>query len=271
MPAVGEGPIVFVDAEGKQYTIPLTAISFQDGVVQSDVVADGLQEWLAYLVLQGQLVPEPTPAAVEAMIVEAKNDGPTGNDIVVEVREIGVDAVEITVTETHVYEGLKLDASEHSVSTVLDVAEKGIVHHTAVTGTTSDAPAGGLVPKSKLPPDDRAGWVIKDQGGTSLAVLEPRGAGWEKGTLTVLVDDVDPVAMTFSLKVAWDITVTVGPTDLTGANPLADLKFAVTVSPPAPGSQLRLPMPGRVALTGGAARVPATGPTKAEATLFADE
>ena len=108
MPAIGEGPIAFVDAEGKQYAVPLTAISFEDGVVQSAVVVDGLQMWLAYLVLQGQLTSGPTPAAVDAMVLEARNDGPTGNDIVVEVRDIGPDAVEIKVTEIHLYEGLRL-------------------------------------------------------------------------------------------------------------------------------------------------------------------
>jgi hypothetical protein len=64
----------------------------------------------------------------------------------------------------------------------------------------------------------------------------------------------------------------VGPTDdLTAANsPLNDLWFAVTINPPT-GAQLRLPMPGRVALKGGAARVPATPSKKARVTLFADE
>ena len=190
-PAIGEGPIAFVDGDGKQHAVPLTAITFEDGVVQSAVAVDGLQEWLAYLVLHGLLTSGPTPAAVEAMVLEARNDGPMGNDIVVEVRDIGPDAVEIKVTETHLYEGLTFDASEQSVSTVLDVSQKGIVHHTEVTGTSTDVPVAGLVPMSKLPPDDRAGWVLKDNGGTKLAVLEPRGTGWDKGALTVLVDDVD--------------------------------------------------------------------------------
>jgi hypothetical protein len=272
MQAVGEGPIAFVDADGKQHAIPLSAITFEEGVVQSAVVVDGLQEWMEYLVLQGQLVSGPTAAAVAAMIVEAKNEGPTGNNIVVEVRDLGGEVVEIRVTEAHLYEGLSFDSSEHSVSAVLDVSEKGIVHQTDVTGTSTDVPVSGLVSESELPPDDRAGWILEDSGGASLAVLEPRGADWDKGELTVVVTDVDPAAATFNLEVAWQITRTVGPTDdLTAANsPLADLQFSVAIIPP-PGAQLRLPMPGRVALMGGAARVPATPPKKARVTLFADE
>jgi len=85
---------------------------------------------------------------------------------------------------------------------VLDASEKGIVHHTEVTGASTDVPIEGLVLRSKLAPDDREGWILKNSGGTKLAVLEPRATGWDKGLLTVLVDDVDPSATTFSLRVA---------------------------------------------------------------------
>jgi hypothetical protein len=200
------------------------------------------------------------------MTLEAKNDGPMGNDIMVEVRQVGVDVVEIEVTEAHVYEGLDFGISANSVSTMLDASEHGILHHTAVTEPTTDLPVGGPVQESTIKPGS---WALK-KGNTSLAVLEPRGAGWDEGTMTVLVEDVGPTATTFTLKVSWSSTVTVTANTLT-ANALARLKFAVSVKSPPPPAQRRLPMPGRVALQGGAAGVPSTDPKKAQITLLADE
>jgi hypothetical protein len=277
-PAVGEGPVAFIDDEGRQLSIPLSAIYFEDGAVRSHVSAsDSLTNWLNYLVARGQLVPGPTPSADQAMTVTATTAGVTGNGITVDVREIGSAAVEITVTESHVYEGLTFDShSEHFVETVLGSAE-GLVRATAVTAADTDVPARGLVAQAKVGTDtDKATWEVKapPAGGVSadLATLEARSLGSETGTMTILVDDVDLDAKTFTLNVKWQITVTVLPADLldVAQPPLADLGFAVRVEPPGVGAPLHLPAPGQATLGGGAKAVPATDPKKASVTLLAD-
>jgi hypothetical protein len=274
-PAVGEGPVAFIDDQGKQLSIPLTAIYFENGVVQSKVSAGGLQEWLNYLVLQGQLAPGPTPTADSAMTFTAATAGAMGNDINVEVREIGTDTVEIKVVENHVYEDLTFDStSDNSVGTVLD-SSGGLVWAKEVTATDTDVPASGLVAPTTPGTDTvPATWEIKSPPAagvsTKLAILEARSLGSEKGSMTIFVDNVDEDAKTFTLKVEWEITSTVVPADLVAADPLPDLKFAVTVDPPIPRGPLHFPRPGQFRLEGGAELVPARPAKKASVTLLAD-
>lgn len=268
-PAVGDGPVVFFTEQGQQLSIPLSAIYFENDAVQSRVTANGLQEWLNYLVLQGQLTPGRTPVAKRALTFKAATAGPAGNEIKVDVREIGAEAVEIKVTEAQAYKNLTFD----SVLEVLGSAE-GLVRATAVTATGADVPAEGLVAPTQVgTAAARAIWEIEalPAGSAKGATLEARSLGSEKGAMTVLVEDVDPVAKTFTLNFEWVGTLNVVPADLSDVPPLADLMFAVTVDSPSPGTVLHLPRPGHVSLEGGAERIPSVPAKKASVTLLTDE
>lgn len=241
--AVGRGPIDFVGSDGNQLTIPLSAIKFVEGAPTSDIPADGLDIWLKYLADHGQLRPGPDPVPPDAMVFTAVAGAATGNDIKVAVAPKGTDAVEITVTERHVYKGLTLKADlSRSIDKVLDASSGAILQV-----KTIDVRAG--IPVEGPLKEAADSWAIKDDLGTQLATLKARSSDYNKGALTVRLDLDDKVAVTFTLTMEWTSNhVSVAKADLPQSPlPAADLAFSVTID-----RATALPKPGVYALQGGA-------------------
>src|ERR1700685_1402225 len=90
-PAFGNGPFEFTDAQGKHWSIPLTAISFAQGQVVVDPAwtfltnAQPAKNFLNYLVSESVISPAPAPSPFPAMVIHAANAGTAGNNITVEV------------------------------------------------------------------------------------------------------------------------------------------------------------------------------------------
>lgn len=260
--AVGRGPIDFVGSDGNQLTIPLSAINFVDGKPTSDIEADGLDVWLKYLADHGQLTPGPAPVPPVAMVFTAVAEAATGNDITVAVAPKGTDAVELTVTERHVYKGLTLKAGvAQSIDKVLDTSSGAILHLKTI-GNRNGVPVKG-------PLNEADDWAIKDVDGNELATLAPRSADYNKGksALTVGLDEIDD-QVTFTLTMEWTsdhFSVAKAGLPHNPLDPLAadDLAFSVTID-----KATELPKPGVFALQGGA---DAKEAKQATATLPANE
>jgi len=284
--AVGDAPVVFFTGAGQQLFLPLSDIEFEGDVAHSKSdTSDALLKWLKYLVTQGRLVAAPTPAPGAAMVFTARSAGSTGNNIVVKVTANSATSVDVTVTETDLYEGLTLDsASPDYLPTVIGVS--------GTPGTTGTRP--GLVrvkPLAATPPDPEEvdaepvlpvvghipTWTVAAAGAAPAPTsftLEARDAGSDAGVWAIRVTDVEPAGAgraTFTLEVKWTKTVTIEAADLAvdpsdSASKLFPLAFAVTITRPAGSASLLLPRPGSVNLRGGAEVARAT---KAEATLLA--
>jgi hypothetical protein len=277
--AVGNGPVAYFTDDGQRVLLPLSEIYFDGNDVKTRTTAPApasLANWLKYLVAQGRLVPGAAPIPGSAMVLTAAAAGATGNSIVVRVKPNSADdtKIDITVTETNKYTNLTVA----SLPTVLGIAgataagsNPGLVRFqepAAGAGTPPDpaeGPASIVSPAGALP-----AWKIVGPlpaSTTTSFILEARGAGSEKGTMTISVANVvGPTgAKTFTLNVVWTKTITIAVVaDLTTA--VTDLAYAVRVSEPTGGGGYQLPREGTITLRGGAPPVQAA---QATATLLA--
>lgn len=277
---LGSGPIGFTDTNGKQQSIPLSLLYFENGVVKADkwrlyeankVVVDAL---LKSQVAGEFLKPAPAPPPKPAMILKAAIPGAKGNTIQVtfsnaDVTRTTFDA-EITAKAT--YSGLRIFPDSPSfIEKVLGLGSTagtspGLVRvrqpaPDAVTSmpqpiSTSRALAlEGDSPRSSLS-------VNGDSSGTAFT-LEAWKEGAEGDNIKITILDVDSVAQTFTLVVEWiqqitSITLTDLPSKLAGSG------FVIQVSQPE-GADFGIPAPGTIALNGGA---DATGALPAGAVAF---
>src|ERR1700694_4995564 len=147
-PAVGSGPVEFMDeTTGQQLSIPLSDLAFDAGgnliptgwplYQQHKATVDSL---LYYLQGTGAIYPSASPSPAPAMVIEAKQQGPTGNNIQIEFSKVGTtdpnDATKFDakLTETEVYNGLTKDTVEGVVGTPATPGTKpGLVLVTAAT------------------------------------------------------------------------------------------------------------------------------------------
>src|SRR5262245_36283160 len=87
--AIANGPVDFTDPNGKQISLPLTAVFFDGNAVKAEgdlynankAIAD---PWLAYLAKNRLLVPDANPPTKTAMVVKARDPGSSGNFIQIE-------------------------------------------------------------------------------------------------------------------------------------------------------------------------------------------
>lgn len=271
--AAGAGPIVFFTQAGTQITLPLSAIYFDasDQVKvrrADDADTPQLIKWLEYLVDQKRITRAVTPPPAlpgTSMVVTARVAGADGNWITLGVATNAADAtkLDVTVTETDVYEGLSLDsASVTSIDKVLGLkggaagVRASLVRVDAITGTPP-MPNEGAVAITAT----HAGipsWTVP--GGNPAATsftLSARAAGSEGPGALWTVEVSEVTATTFTLEVSWTKTVTIGAVgDLAGLD--AALGFAVAVARPEGSSAFTaLPALGTFSLKGGAERVDA--------------
>jgi hypothetical protein len=283
--AVGDGPIVYLSDAGQEVFLPLSDIVFDaTGTAKSKTMTTtppALARWLAFLVAQGRLSPEPVAAAGDAVTITASTPGAAGNNIVVTVVPAGAGLVDVTVTETDTYRGLTLATIGGLLGFGTTPGSKpGMLLLTQAVANNAPDPAEGTVAEV-TPPTDPPTWKVVGPtaaGPTASFTLKPRGTGSDKGTTTVTISAVKPAttqpvtaATTFTLEVVWTRTVTgVGAA---GVDTLAhigttfrDVEFVARAGEPSPGAGGKVPRPGTVQLTGGAE---AQSATPATATLLA--
>jgi phage tail sheath gpL-like len=271
--AIGDGPITFFTTQGQQITYPLSAITFEAGVptvtpAPAAEDADALAAWLASLVKQGRLRPQPVEPPGEAMIVTAKEDGVAGNRITVKVTPaVSGDRtkVDIAITSIDRYERMTLDSLEDTLGTGAASGERpGLVRIKSVG--TDDPVEGAAAPAN--PQTTPPSWIAASAtAATPAFTVEARRTGTDPARVTVTVTDLDAAATpaTFTLTATWmveakDVTASSLPALATAA------AFAVDITPSPPTGSYKLPMPGTVSLEGGAEVKPAT---PARATILA--
>src|SRR5271167_4203362 len=91
----GNGPLEFTNANGRQISIPLSALYFDgSGTLQVDATwasASGLMPnkgVLGYAQSEGSITPAPAPPPFAAMIIKAADQGTSGNNIQVAISDI---------------------------------------------------------------------------------------------------------------------------------------------------------------------------------------
>ncbi len=279
--AVANGPIAFTDAiKGEFVLVPITALKFTAGVIDASswpsyaTYQAQLDPWLKYLARIGAITPGKANAPQPAMLIEAVAEGLPGNGVKVEFSNITVvdpnDSAQTTfdakITEKQEYPGLKPDTVKSVIGTeVQRGTQPGLV--TILDADTPVLPAAGVYPlagggdgaKSKTD-------INKSSGAGKAFTIEARSDGLAGDTIQVTITDVDTIANTFTLKTAYEQSITglkIGdlPQKLAGA---PGKEFVIKVSQPAGGS-FGVPAPGLAALTGGAEKADAT---HAAATIF---
>jgi hypothetical protein len=278
---IGNGPIGFTDENGKQQSIPLSLLCFEDGLVKADKwklyddnkqVVDAL---LKSLVAGEFLKPAPTPPPKPAIALKAARPGTEGNTIQVTFSYTPTDPTKTSfdaeITAKATYSGLSFDPGSPSfVGTVLGIGGKagtspGLVQvkETPPTATlpkiiTNSKPlmGGGASAQSLLPIDG-------DPSGTAF-ILEAWKKGVDGNNIKITIPNVDPVAETFTLVVEWAqskiISITLADLPLK----LAGNEFVIQVSKPENGD-FGIPAPGRIILNGGS---DAQAPSPAKAVAF---
>lgn len=271
--AIGDGPITFFTTQGQQITYPLSAITFEAGVptvtpAPAAEDADALAAWLASLVKQGRLRPQPAEPPGEAMIVTATEAGLAGNRITVKVTPAASgdrSKVDVAITAIDRYEGMTLASLEETLGTSSASGERpGLVRVKSVGAL--DPVEGAAAPAS--PQTTPPSWIVESETpATPAFTVEARRTGTDPARVTVAITDLDASATpaTFTLTATWlveakDVTASSLPALATAA------AFAVEITPSPPTGSYKLPMQGTVSLEGGAEVKPAT---PARATVLA--
>jgi hypothetical protein len=286
---LGSGPIGFTDTNGKQQSIPLSLLYFDNGLVKADkwplysantAVVDAL---LKSLVAGEFLKPAPAPPPKPAMVLKAAIPGIRGNTIQVTFSNIVAGATpptsttfEAEITAKATYSGLSFNpASLSFVGKVLGVG--------ATLGTSpglvrvkEPAPSTAVLPKAITTSTQLAGGGVSAKSSLSVAgdpsgtafTLEAWKDGAEGNNIKITIPDVNSEAQTFTLVVEWtqpkitSIALSELPSKLAG---LAGKEFVIEVSKPEGATDFGIPALGTITLSGGA---DATGALPAGAVAF---
>ena len=283
----GNGPLEFTNANGKQISIPLSALYFDgNGTLQVDstwAAASGLNPGkgvLGYVQSEGLITPAPAPPPFAAMIIRAEDQGTGGNNIVVQISDISpaTDPTQttfsITVTENDIYPGLTaatiestLGSSTVSGSSLVPVksgtspglvqVEAGSVDTTGFPNTTTNATLSG----------DPAELTVDGEGSPAVVfVLLAKKAGAD-GAITLIditSDTTSPPTSntpTFTLIANWSKMINDVTLATLASTIQSELGYEVTVSLPSSGAY-SVPATANSTLSGGTPGSPAS------ATLF---
>ncbi|MFZ0304745.1 MAG: hypothetical protein WAL75_18780 [Terracidiphilus sp.] len=283
----GNGPLEFTNANGKQISIPLSALYFDgNGTLQVDTTwatATGLMPntgVLGYAQSEGLITPAPAPPPFASMIIKAADQGAGGNNIVVAIGDISpaTDPTQttfsITVTETDVYPGLTaatiestLGSSTVSGSTLVPVktgsspglvqVESGSVDTSGFPNTTDGSLSG-----------DPAELVVENNDGSPAVVftLLAKKAGADGATTQVDISpdtDSPPSSSdsTFTLTATWSRMINDVTLGTLASSIQSQFGYEITVSLPGSGAY-SVPAASSSTLSGG------TPGTSASATLF---
>lgn len=263
--AVGDGPVVFF-SNGVQVEVPLSAIYFENdavGTTRTDLT--GFDKWIQFLASRNRLIAAAAPPLAKALVVKAVSPGAAGNNIQVTVTRKTDTTVDITVTETDVYEGLTLATLVRQLGSRTDPAErpgllwvKQFPANPADPTTVTTVPPGIVAGGTATAPI----WQIAGGNTTATAVtLEARtntpATAFLASDFTVAISNIQAPAVgappdaKFTLTITWTrkvLDVAIG--DIPAR--LDALGYVVSFSLPAGTTTFtKLPRPGAFNLTGG--------------------
>lgn len=262
--ATGNGPFEFTNSQGKQISIPLSAIKFDSNgqpVVNSTwksyVTTQPGQALLAYAVKEGLLAPQPQPSPFPAMVIGAADPGSCGNNITVAVTISGVTTsppsndptltpFSLMVTETDTYTNQTAStiastlASSGGLVQIVGPVNQGVPAHQS--GTLGGSPPQYSVLGSGSPP----GWVFKLGAKHNV----PDASRTQVSVTPNLTSPPDPGAGTFTLTVTWPKTVNGITLPTLESMIQSQLSYEITVSKPSSGAY-SLPAAGSTTLAGG--------------------
>jgi hypothetical protein len=282
---LGSGPIGFTDTKGKQQSIPLSLLYFDNGLVKADkwppysantAVVDALLKSL----VEGEfLKPAPAPPPKPAIILKAAIPGVKGNTIQVTFSNIVAGATPATttfeaeITAKATYSALSFDPNSPSfIGTVLGVeafgTSSGLVRVKKPAPTTAVPPkvittakpltGGGASRKSSL-------LIDENPSGTAFT-LEAWKAGVEGDNIKITIPDVNLEAKTFTLVVEWTQAKIISITLASLQSALQGEQFVIKeVLKPEGAADFGIPALGTIVLSGGA---DATGALPAGAVAF---
>lgn len=255
-PALGNAPISFVDGSGKQYSMPLSFITFATAGSPPDLSSwpgwtgmpaeqAAITQWVSTLVAQNLVTPQTVPAPALLFTLAAASPGVAGNDITVKFNAVNTDgSLNVTVSTTQVYPNL----TTSSVETVLGLT---------ATGGTAPGLAYVSAPFLTLPPNMAAtqfaptpagpyGLTIPGTGNGALTASNPSTSS-DAAYITAAITASDPVNEVFTLTLGWTNTVS----SVTAANLGSAFSYLLTVTlGPGTGTPA---IPSSVTLVGGAA------------------
>lgn len=283
----GNGPLEFTNANGKQISIPLSALYFDgSGTLQVDTTwatATGLKPSkgvLGYAQSEGLIAPASAPPPFAAMVINAADQGTGGNNIVVGISDIApaTDPTQttfsITVTETDVYAGLTvaniestLGSSTVSGSSLIPVVtgtSPGLVQVEAGSVDTSGFP--NSVTNASLQGDPAELAVDGDGSPAVVFTLLAKKAGTDGATTLIDIssDTTSPPGPgnpTFTLTATWSKMVNDVTIETLASTIQSEFGYEITVSLPGSGAY-SVPAAASTTLSGG------TPGTLAAATLF---
>lgn len=266
--ALATGPISFLDGNGNQQEIPLSAIYFDSDGPQTTwsspayAANSGLiTALLKQLVQQGLLTPGTETSPTAALTVTATEAGTTGNVIQVTISNVSATAgtMTVTVSATEIYPGLTAATLAAALGTTTATAN-GLVY-LQTPGT--EAPASFNQATSTGPDFTYTVPQAADAAQTAfvLAAADPTDTADAGNIAVTVVPDPSP-AITFTLTASW--TKTVNAVTLSTLTTAATNPFGLLVTFTVPAGATLLPAPGTITLQGGAnasstSAAPATG------------
>ena len=273
-PAVGSGPVEFMDeSTGQQLSIPLSDLSFD---ANGNIVPDGwplyqqhkatVDSLLAYLKISGAIYPAPQPPPTPAMVIEAKHEGSSGNNIQVAFSKVGITdpndstKFDAQVTEAERYTSLTKDTIEGLIGTDLKPGSlpKGLIMVT--DGSAKGRPTNKSYSMPAVAPFKVS---VKDDQNKQAFEVQARDGSEGAQYISVIVSGVsatDPNDQRFNLVVTWQkAAAAIKSSDLS-----AQFGYEITVSAPQGAVSPGVPANGIVTLRGGA---DAAAATKAKATV----
>jgi len=282
----GNGPLEFTNANGRQISIPLSALYFDSsGTLQVDstwATASGLKPnagVLGYVQSEGLITPAPAPPPFAAMIIKSADQGTGGNNIQVAISDISpaTDPTQttfsITVTETDVYEGLTagtiestLGSSTVSGSSLVPVktgTSPGLVQVESGTVDTNGFPNSTNGSLTGNP----AELAVDGEGSPAVVftlLAKKSGADGATTQVDISPDTGSPPASsnpTFTLTATWSKMVNDVTLGTLASTIQSELGYEITVSLPGSGA-FSVPAAAQSTLGGG------TPGTFASATLF---
>jgi hypothetical protein len=265
MAVIGSGPFEFTDANGRQVSIPLTALSFASGVLQVDPttwhgVTDGIADFVNALATQGILKPASLPQSRPAMVITATDPLGEGNLIKVDIavnpaanRDPTQTEISLTVTETDSYPGLTLATIEAKVGNdTAPGSQPGLAHILHASLAPALLPVNQKLPFPVAAAGASAKVDIVDATPATVFTLEAKKPGPDSQFTTAEI--LNAGAKTFDLKLTWTHPVVKTKLPTLSAD-LAALGYEIIVKPPADSGVFSVPAAtgGPISLTGGAA------------------
>ena len=275
LPVLGASPVTLVSPLGKQYTIPLSSLTFEAGAAKGAAWLSStgplkltealLKPVLDSLVGGGQLQPGAAPVPREAAMLTARDPGSMGNAIKIDVMTVTADpdtpgdtTLKAKVDVVQTYAGLTLATVEGVLGK--SGGPEGSRPGLALVNTVDTTPGATAPTDQTVTATASTGAIALTNGTSDVLKLVTRHTGAGTNLAKATVVNVSP-AGTFDLTLSWSKTVnSVAVKDLAhGANGFG---YVLDLGEPATG--FAAPAVGLTTLAGGEDLTP----TKAHATLL---